>query len=142
VGCHISIRGPTRVGTAFCHRAIRQHGSLAVVERVIGTLKRAGLRRILIPYLIDEMQREVALLVGWSNEHRPHQALDGATPDEVYEQRLPANRSPRIEPRPHWPRPSPCAAPRTLVARQPGDQRKLVVEGRRHLPVMSLRRAA
>jgi hypothetical protein len=145
VGCRLSIRRPTRRGTAFRHRAIGRHGSLAVVERAIGTLKREGLRRILVPFCIDEMQREVGLLVGWHNEHRPHQALDGATPNEVFEELSPANQSPRIEPRPNWPRPSSCAAPRTLVAGQPGDQFDLVVafvEGRRHLPVVSLRRAA
>lgn len=54
-----------KLGIALRYGAIGQHGSLAVVERVIGTLKREGLRHILVPFRIDEMQREVALIVGW-----------------------------------------------------------------------------
>ena len=41
--------------------------------------------------------------------------------------------------------PSPCARPQTLVAGQPGDRFRIRVdfhEGRRHLPIVSLRRAA
>ena len=55
------------------------------------------------------------------------------------------NRRPRIEPQKRWPRRSPCAKPVTLIARQPGDQFALQVEfhdGRKHLPLVSLKRAA
>ena len=71
--------------------------------------------------------------------------LNGKTPNEVYFRRRPANRRPRTEPRRRWPRASPCARPQTLVAGQPGDRFRLQVDfnaGRKHLPVVLLRRAA
>ncbi|MEX0642068.1 MAG: hypothetical protein WD468_05175 [Pirellulales bacterium] len=112
---------------------------------MIATLKRKGLRRILVLIHRDAFHREVALLVRWYNEHRPHMALAGATPHEIHHRLTPANRRPRIGPRPNWPRPSPCAAPQTLIAGQPGDRCELEIEfvaGRRHLPVVTLKRAA
>jgi putative transposase len=124
--------------------AVGQHGSIAVVERLIRTLKE-GIRRIVVPLRRDEMRQELLSLVEWYNEFRPHMTLRGRTPNEVYFGRFPANRRPRLEPRPHWPRGSPCAVPQVLVAGQPGD--KFVLElrhhdGRLHLPVVKLRRVA
>lgn len=116
-----------------------------MIERLIGTLKREGLRRLLVPFRRDAFRREVALLVRWHNEHRPHTAIDGDTPLEIYHGLNPANRRPRIEPRPNLPRPSPSAALQTLVAGQPGDRCELEFEfvaGRWHLPVVTLKRAA
>ncbi|MEX0718725.1 MAG: integrase core domain-containing protein [Planctomycetaceae bacterium] len=143
--CHGFREWATRRGVRPQYGAIGHHGSIAVVERLIGTLKREGLRRILVPFRRDAFRRELALLVRWYNEHRPHTALDGATPHEVYHGLNLANRLPRIEPRQDWPRPSPCTAPQTLVAGQPGDRCDLEIEfvaGRRHLPVVTLKRAA
>ncbi|MEX0715727.1 MAG: DDE-type integrase/transposase/recombinase, partial [Planctomycetaceae bacterium] len=134
-----------RRGVRLRYGAIGRHGSLAVIERLIGTLKREGLRRILVPFRRDAFRREVDCLVYWYNEHRPHAALDGATPHEFYHGLNLASRLPRIEPRPDWPRPSPCAAPQTLVAGRPGERCELEIEfvaGRRHLPVVTLKRAA
>ncbi|HEY4760007.1 MAG TPA: hypothetical protein VIH42_05445, partial [Thermoguttaceae bacterium] len=57
----------------------------------------------------------------------------------------PANRKLRYEPRAAWPRASPCAVPRTLVKGQPGARLELQVtfhKGRKHLPIVSLRRVA
>jgi hypothetical protein len=65
----------------------------------------------------------------------------GRTPDEVYHGRRPANRSPRFEPRPGWPRGSPCARPQTLIKGQPGVRLELQVtchNGRQHLPVVTI----
>ena len=124
--------------------AIGEHGSIAVLERAIRTLKDA-LRRNLIPTRRETMRRETGLLVSWYNEHRPHSALGGKTPNEVYFQRSSANRRPRIEPRPQWPRGSPCAAPITLVAGKPGARFEIEVErldGHVQLPIVRLRRAA
>lgn len=59
--------------------------------------------------------------------------------------RVPANRRPRIEPRPHWPRGSPCALPNALVAGKPGARFNFEVghfDGHRQLPIVKLRRAA
>ncbi len=88
---------------------------------------------------------DVTRIVDWYNEHRPHMTLKGATPNEVYFRQRPANRQPRFEPRPAWPRGSPCAAPQCLVKGQPGTQIQMAVEfvnHRRHLPVVRLTRAA
>jgi hypothetical protein len=57
----------------------------------------------------------------------------------------PPNRKPRFEPRSLWPRGSPCAKPWALVKGKPGVRIELHVEfksGRKHLPIVGLRRAA
>jgi transposase InsO family protein len=125
--------------------AVGQHGSIAVIERFIKTLKDEATRRLLVPYHRETFRHELILFRDWYNEHRPHMTLDGKTPNEVYFKRRAANTKPRIEPRENWPRGSPCAKPQTLVAGQPGDRFKLQVdfhEGRKHLPIVALKRAA
>jgi putative transposase len=125
--------------------AAGKHGSIAVVERFIRTMKDEGTRRAMVPQRRTTFRTELKHFVSWYNTHRPHTTLDGKTPDEVYFSLRPANRQPRIEPRKRWPRVAPCAAPSTLIAGQPGDRFTLNVEflgGARHLPVVSLRRAA
>ena len=125
--------------------AIGRHGSIAVVERLILTTKCLLSRLLLVPYRHDAFLRELNSVVRWYNEHRPHTWLGGRTPNEVYRGHFPANRKPRFEPRPNWPRGSPCARPWALVRGSPGA--KLVLEvsfhdGKRHLPIMNLRRVA
>ena len=125
--------------------AVGQHGSIAVVERFIRTMKDEGMRRITVPTQPDTVRRETRYFVEWYNEARPHSALDGQTPNEVYKGLRPAHRQPRIEPRKRWQRRSPCAKPRTLVAGTPGDRFTLKVNyhaGHSHLSIVSLRRAA
>jgi hypothetical protein len=68
-----------------------------------------------------------------------------ATPDEIYYGTRPACRRPRFEPRPGWPRASPCAQPRALVKGQPGVKLELrdeFLSGRGHLPRVLVTRAA
>jgi len=125
--------------------AVGQHGSIALIERFIRTMKDECTRRILVPQRRTNFRRELNHFFAWYNAHRPHTALAGRTPNEVYLRLRPANRRPRIEPRKRWPRRSPCAGPRTLIAGRPGDRFKLEVDfhgGARHLPVVSLKRAA
>ena len=125
--------------------AIGKHGSIAVVERFIRTLKDELTRRIIVPSRRVSCRGELQSYLAWYNGHRPHATHRGKTPNEVYFRLRPANGRPRIEPRRRWPRPSPCAAPRTLVAGRPGDRFTLEVriqDGRRHLPIVSLNRAA
>ena len=126
--------------------ALGKHGSLAVIERSIRTIKAECTRRlILVPYRFAAFEHELALYMNWYNSHRPHVWLRRATPDEVYLALRPACRLPRFEPRPRWPRRSPCAAPQVLVRGQPGVHVELSVRfsaGRRHLPVVTLKRAA
>ncbi len=93
----------------------------------------------------NKFLHEVALLVTWYNEYRPHTTLRGQTPDEVYHAQFPANRKPRYEPRAHWPRGSPCAVPWALVRGSPGVQLELDIEflaDRKHLPLVRIQRAA
>jgi hypothetical protein len=105
--------------------AVGEHGSIAVIERLIRTMK-AGIRQIVVPLRREAMRRELLSLVEWCNQLRPHMTLKGRTPNEVYFGTFPANRRPRSEPRQHWPRRSPCAVPQGLVAGQPGDKWRIV----------------
>jgi putative transposase len=126
--------------------AIGKHGSIAVVERLILTLKRSCTRLLtLVPLRSQGFQGELSLFCGWYNEERPHATLNGRTPEETYHRRFPAVRKPRYEPRARWPRGSPSAKPWALVRGKPGARLELHVEflaGRKHLPIVSLRRAA
>ena len=125
--------------------AIGQHGSIAVVERFIRTLKDGCTRLFLVPYHHEAFLRELRFFSEWFNEARPHTTLGGRTPNEAYRAARPANRSPRFEPRPRWPRRSPCARPQTLIKGQPGVRLKLQVtfyKGRTHLPLVTLQPAA
>ncbi|MDH3284150.1 MAG: DDE-type integrase/transposase/recombinase [Acidobacteriota bacterium] len=87
--------------------AIGKLGSVAVVERVIRTLKHEGMRRMLVPL----RESELRLIVEGYNGYRPHSSLLAATPDEVYLGRRPAACARRFEPRARWPRGAPCAGP-------------------------------
>jgi transposase InsO family protein len=125
--------------------AVGQYGSIAVIERFIRSLKSEGLRRILITMQLQKMRNEVGLYITWYNEHRPSQALGGRTPAEVYQGSTPANIQLRYEPRKRWPTKSPCAQPRAKIKGRRGVRLELHVgyfEGRKHLPVVELRKAA
>jgi transposase InsO family protein len=124
--------------------AVGRHGSIAVIERFMRTLKSEGLRQILVPLRLDAMCSAVASIVRWYNDLRPHEALGGATPSEVYDGRVPANRLPRLEPRARYPVASPCARPQVPI----GCCADFVgvhvsaFEDEPHLPVVELRDAA
>jgi transposase InsO family protein len=126
--------------------AIGKYGSLAVIERAIRTFKSECTRRLtIVPYRLAVMHRDLELFVHWYNGHRPHSRFAAATPDEIDHHRRPASRSPRFEPRTHWPRRSVCAAPQALIRGQPGTQLRLGVRylaARRHLPIVTLKRVA
>ncbi len=114
-------------------------------ERLILTLKQSIAWLTLVPLWRPAFLRELRDLATWYHRHRPHMTLGGRTPDEVYHRLGPMNRQPRFEPRANWPHSSPCAKPVTLVKGQPGTKLEMDVQfsgGRRHLPVVSLRRAA
>jgi putative transposase len=125
--------------------AVGKHGSIAVVERFFHTFKSEFTRRITVPFRRRDFRQQAGCYLDWYNEHRPHTTLGGRTPTELYFGRKPANRRPRVEPRKHWPRCARCASPQTLVAGQPGDRFAVDVafsHGQRHLPVVTVRRAA
>ena len=137
--CHRKGIKPPRYGAAG------KHGSIAVIERLILTVK--GLLGCLprVPLRSAAFRCEVQLTIGWYNEHRPHTTLRGRTPNEVYLKRFPANRRPRFELRECWPLGSPCSRPWALVRGQAGAKVQFDVAfpaGRWHLPVVSVKRAA
>ena len=125
--------------------AIGKSGSIAVVERAILTIKCLLSGLLFVPYRREAFLRELTRIAEWYNEARPHTWLGGKTPNEVYYGRYPANRKPRHEPRTAWPRGSPCARPWALLRGKPGAELTLKVSfhrGRKHLPMVKLKRAA
>lgn len=122
-----------------------KYESIAVIERVIKTMKSECTRRLLVPYERVAFRRELALYINWYNRHRPYEWLGGATPDEVYYRRRPDCRMPRYEPRRRWRRGSPCAGPLTKVRGRCGQRLEFEVtylSGRIHLPIVELKPAA
>ena len=126
--------------------AVGEHGSIAVIERFIKSMKNECTRLLpIVPLAHAAFGRELDQFVGWYNAERPHSRFGARTPDELYFGSFPACRRPRFEPRERWPRRSPCAQPHALVRGRPGAVLELIVEhrgGRKHLPVVSLRRVA
>jgi transposase InsO family protein len=125
--------------------AVGRHGSIAVVERLILTMKCLLGCLPVVPFRRQKFQKELLTIVDWYNRHRPHETLGGKTPNEVYYGRFPKNRMPRFEPRSAWPRASPCAKPITLVKGKPGVRVELHVsfyQGKKHLPIVRLKRTA
>ena len=125
--------------------AVGRYGSISVIERFIRTFKNECSRRILVPLGIQNMRRETAFYVTWHNKHRPHQALGGKTPNELFRGLEPANKTPRLEPRKKWPKKSRCASPQAPVQGMPGIRFELQVSflgGRKHLPIVELKKIA
>jgi len=125
--------------------AVGQHGSIALIERFILSLKNECTWIILVPLRREAFHRELRFFEVWFNQHRPHSALDGKTPYEMYHEISPACECPRYEPRARWPRSAPCASPHAPVASHCGAPIRLDVRyhwGRKHLPIVELGRAA
>jgi len=121
--------------------AVGKHGSIAVTERIIKSLKYEYLNRIVVPLSQNDMENEMRSYVSWYNEHRPHTRHFGRTPNEVYYNRRAANTLPRIEPRKYAKHSTPCAAPRMCIRGKAGVKVKLVVDfvnGNRLLPVVKI----
>ena len=114
--------------------AVGRPGSIALVERFIRSLKDECTRRLVLPMRRRDLRRELALYAHWYNAHRPHQGLGGRTPDEVFFGHQPAREQPRDEP---------CAGQAPVAVRQDAPRLEVsFLQGRRHLPVVALRRAA
>ncbi len=121
--------------------AVGQHGSIAVIERFIRSMKYEYLKHILIPMRMDQMREKVGCYTDWYNQHRPHQGLDGATPLEIYEGVTPANIKARYEPRKQWPITSGCAAPYAKSKPEQGKRLKMTVsfaDKYKRLPIVEL----
>jgi len=122
--------------------AVGQHGSIAVVERFIRTLKTECTRRVAIPLVLKRFEAELSLYLTWYNEDRPHSTLCGRTPNEVSEGRIPARDRPPFETRA---RTAPTHTDTPIALFKRATDLRLVVthlEGRRHLPIVALRSAA
>jgi putative transposase len=121
--------------------AVGQYGSIAVLERFVRTLKEECTRRVTVPLRRADMRKELIWHLYWYNEHRPHEYLDGRTPNEAYHDRAAANLASRVETRVAWPATASCASPCVPVRSVPGQAFRLVVDyygGRKHLPVVKL----
>jgi putative transposase len=65
--------------------AVGRHGSIAVTERLIWTLKREWLARVVLIRGLDHLGELLADFKEYYNERRCHQRLGGATPAMVYQ---------------------------------------------------------
>jgi transposase InsO family protein len=129
-----------RRGAKPRYGAIGAYGSITIIERLIKTLKDEGLRRIVVPLAQDEMTAEVSAITDWYNRFRPHEALRGATPNEIHRRVRPARDGPRFEIRERYP-----TRRGQKFRGKKGDVVKLEIRrhtGRSHLPVIRLRAAA
>jgi len=106
--------------------AVGRYGSIALLERCIRSIKTEYTRQIIVPMRQSDMRYELGLYVAWYNELRPHQTLNGRTPQEIYDG---------------------IPIPRTQYETRGknGVKIKLSVsyfKGRKYLPVVSLEKAA
>jgi len=66
-----------------------KHGSIAVTEHVITTLKYEWLQCVPIIKGFDHLTSLCGEFESWYNSWRPHMALDGFRPDDLYSGRKP-----------------------------------------------------
>ena len=64
--------------------AVGKHGSIAVTERVIRTLKHEWLKRVPVIKGLDHLEALLADFACYYNGWRPHMALGGAVPDVIH----------------------------------------------------------
>ena len=124
--------------------AIGEHGSIAVVERFILSLKNECTQRILVPLRIVDFREELFAYCRWYNTIRPHQSLGGRTPSEVSGDVV-AAVVPRFEPRLRLLESNQRRRKADSMTVVSVDNLRLNVErfgGRAHLPVVRLDRAA
>jgi len=69
--------------------AIGKHGSIAVTERVIKTLKYEWLRCVPVIKGFDHLTLLCTEFQSWYNAQRPHMTLEGFRPDDLYYSRKP-----------------------------------------------------
>ena len=71
--------------------------SIAIVERMIRSLKSECIRRILIPLRQADLRFELGLYFAWYNEFRPHRGIGGKIPIELFTGI--SRNAPRYDPR-------------------------------------------
>jgi hypothetical protein len=73
--------------------AIGKKGSIALIERLWRTLKDTLGLRLLRPLVAQDLMEKIELGLVHYASFRPHQALGGATPVEIYFGRTPSHLS-------------------------------------------------
>ena len=111
-------------GVRHRYGSLGQFGSIPFVERVILTVKRECTARILVPFSHARVREELSLFANGYTGVRPHERLAGATPDEVHGG-AGAGR-----------------APLSLARGIRPVLRVRYLDGRKHLPIVALERAA
>ena len=76
--------------------AVGKHGSIAVTERVIKTLKYEWLKRVPLIKGFHHLRSLCTEFKHWYNSWRPHMTLDGLRPDDFYYSRK--RQTPKREP--------------------------------------------
>src|SRR5262245_52748052 len=77
-------RAVSRSGARRRFGAVGRKGSIAVIERFWRSMKGEYARGLLLCRPLRSIERRLGAYAGWFNAHRPHQGLDGRTPDEVH----------------------------------------------------------
>ena len=80
-----------RLGVKQRFGAVGKKGSIALIERLWRTLKDALALRHLRPLIAEDLRQKVEMGLVHYAHFRPHQALGGATPAEMYFGRTPAH---------------------------------------------------
>ena len=109
--------------------------SIPIIERFIRSMKQECFLPLIIPVTIGAIREELRCYAIWYNDHRPHTKLAGRTPRDATDGR--SRRRRRIDPRVRWPHRPQGARPGERVALDVS-----YVAGRKHLPVIGLRRVA
>jgi transposase InsO family protein len=82
-----------RLGVKQRFGAVGKKGSIALIERLWRTLKGSLGLKLLRPLAAEDLRRKVELGLIHYAHFRPHQALGGATPAEIYFGRAPTHLS-------------------------------------------------
>jgi len=124
--------------------AIGKYGSIAVLERFFKSLKNEFTRRISIPLKKSEMKGNLDEYQYWFNNFRPHQGLNGRTPNEVRYELTPVKELPRFETRKKYPLKRFCTGPKIKVRGSPGVRLELLISyhnNNKNLPILELKEA-
>lgn len=108
--------------------AVGKYGSIAVIERLIRSLKSECTRRLVVPLAQSAMLRELDYYDEWFNTYRPHQGIGGLAPAERNEAEK--QKTPAYERR------------RRNSTLQPLILDVSYFKGRKHLPIVRLKPAA
>jgi hypothetical protein len=79
--------------------AIGKKGSIALIERLWRTLKDTLGLRLMGPLVAEDLIAKIEMGLVHYSYFRPHQALGGATPAEIYFGRTPSHLSAILPPR-------------------------------------------